>query len=172
MESVVVIEIPWSRLRDLSQNNGNPIWKTGVIKRLRAFAWKQAKACEDRWPANVREVAYRLWVPDNVQRDTVNILQNCKPAVDGCVDAGLVKNDCWQVLRLGGVEVAIDRDRPRVEMIFKGDERNANQVQSVKASKGVGTGKRRGASTKSEGGSSKRATRGGRKRGPTLRDGS
>jgi len=59
-------------------------------------------------------ICYEIYVPDNRRRDTVNILQACKPYVDGIVSSGLVEDDCWQKMVLYNVDVAIDKEDPRV----------------------------------------------------------
>ncbi len=146
----LTIVVPWERMRDLSQNSGSPIWKAGAIKRLRAFAWRAARAELAGRTKNVTRVAYAFWVPDNRKRDEVNMLQNCKPIIDGAIDAGLAQDDSWQVLRMAEVPtIGIDRERPRVEVTFFGDD-DANQIQSAGSSKGLGQRRGGGASKGAE----------------------
>lgn len=56
------------------------------------------------------------------RRDDVNHLAMLKAAVDGVVEAGLVPDDDREHLRVTGAEFAIDKDWPRVEMIFTKEE--------------------------------------------------
>jgi hypothetical protein len=176
MEGVVVkddgltIVVPWERMRDLSQNSGSPIWKAGAIKRLRAFAWRLVRAELAGRTKKVSRVTYAFWVPDNRKRDEVNMLQNCKPIIDGAIDAGLAKDDSWQALRMAEVPtIGIDRERPRVEVTFFGDE-DEDQTKSAGSSKGVGKRRASGPGKRAEGGPAKRPADGRRKRGDTPGD--
>jgi len=65
-------------------------------------------------------VSYAIYVPDNRERDECNMLQACKPYVDGLVDAGLCGGDSWQKMSLFNVFVEIDREDPRVEITLNG----------------------------------------------------
>lgn len=168
--SGLTIVVPWERMRDLSQNSGSPIWKAGAIKRLRAFAWKAVRAELAGRTKKVTRVTYAFWVPDNRKRDEVNMLQNCKPIIDGAIDAGLAKDDSWQVLRMAEVPtIGIDRERPRVEVTFFGDD-DANQAQSAGSSKGMGKRRGGGAIKGTEGSPPKRPADGRRKRGDSAGD--
>ena len=51
-------------------------------------------------------------------RDDVNALAMLKPAYDGVVDAGLIVDDNRDCLETKGASFAIDKDWPRVELIF------------------------------------------------------
>lgn len=64
-------------------------------------------------------IEYYFFVPDLIRRDAANMVQGCKPYVDGIVDAGLIEGDHWAKLVHGGVAVELDRERPRVELIFR-----------------------------------------------------
>ncbi len=50
------------------------------------------------------------------RRDDVNFLAALKPAYDGLVDAGLLEDDDWKHLRTQPCSMAIDKERPRVEL--------------------------------------------------------
>jgi hypothetical protein len=176
MEGVVVkddgltIVVPWERMRDLSQNSGSPIWKAGAIKRLRAFAWRLVRSELAGRTKTISRVTYAFWVPDNRQRDEVNMLQNCKPIIDGAIDAGLAKNDSWQVLRMAEVPtIGIDRENPRVEVTFFGDE-DEDQTKSAGSSKGVGKRRASCPGKRAEGSPAKRPANGRRKRGESPGD--
>ena len=60
---------------------------------------------------------YRFFAPDNRRRDTANLIQACKPYVDGIVDANLIVDDSWQHLSVTGATVTIRRDSPGVELV-------------------------------------------------------
>lgn len=63
---------------------------------------------------------YRFCFPDNRERDAVNYMHMCKAYIDGIVaDAGLVVKDSWQHLEIGRIDCGIDRDNPRVVLMFK-----------------------------------------------------
>jgi hypothetical protein len=55
------------------------------------------------------KISYLFSVKNNLRRDRVNMLQQCKAYVDGIVESGLIEGDHWQVSELGAVEVRIDK---------------------------------------------------------------
>ncbi|MFN9108944.1 MAG: hypothetical protein ACK5XN_02525, partial [Bacteroidota bacterium] len=80
----------------------------------------------------------------------------CKPIIDGAIDAGLADDDSWQALRMAEVPtIGIDRERPRVEVTFFGDE-DEDQTKSAGSSKGVGQRGKRGAKSDAKRGSTER----------------
>jgi len=60
-----------------------------------------------------------FFVPDRRRRDEANLIQSCKPAIDGVVDAGVIEGDHWEKLTTGSVRVSIDKNDPRVVLIFE-----------------------------------------------------
>lgn len=64
-------------------------------------------------------IEYRFYFKTNHRRDAANCVQSMKAAVDGVVDAGLLPDDCWQVLEIVGVKCAVDKVRPRTELVFR-----------------------------------------------------
>lgn len=60
----------------------------------------------------------RFFWKDYRRRDNFNAAHSVKAAIDGCVDAGLVADDCWTVLQPCTVESERDTKRPRVELTF------------------------------------------------------
>lgn len=70
----------------------------------------------ERWErASVRAVFYHK---TKRRRDDVNALASLKSAYDGVVLAGLIPDDDREHLRTEGAEFAIDKEWPRVELIF------------------------------------------------------
>ena len=61
-------------------------------------------------------VTYSFFCPDNRRRDEANMLQSCKPAIDGIVSSGLIEGDHWQAMTIYGVFTTIDKANPRVEI--------------------------------------------------------
>lgn len=61
-------------------------------------------------------ISYAIFVPNNLPRDTCNILQALKPTIDSIVESGLVEGDSWQQMKLYNVSVEIDNKNPRVEI--------------------------------------------------------
>lgn len=61
-------------------------------------------------------IAYKFFVPNELVRDAANMVQGCKPYVDGLVSAGVIYRDDWKWLDIVGVRVEVDRERPRVEL--------------------------------------------------------
>jgi hypothetical protein len=62
------------------------------------------------------EIEYRFFVPDDRVRDEVNLLQACKPYIDGLCDCGVIYKDDWKNLHLIGIYVGVDKANPRVEI--------------------------------------------------------
>jgi Holliday junction resolvase RusA-like endonuclease len=63
-------------------------------------------------------IAYSFFVADNRKRD----LDNMIASVNDClVKAGLIKDDCWQYLSIGGANAEIDKKNPRVELWIEED---------------------------------------------------
>ena len=61
-------------------------------------------------------ISYAIFVPNDIPRDTCNILQALKPTIDGIVESGLVEGDSWQQMKLYNVSVEIDKKNSRVEI--------------------------------------------------------
>ena len=52
------------------------------------------------------------------RRDAANLVQSCKPLVDGVVDSGLISGDHWEVLAIGKVDVVIGA-KLEVQLTFR-----------------------------------------------------
>lgn len=78
---------------------------------LDAIARKEAKQI-----AGPVLICYVFFVKDNGKRDAANMIQACKPYVDGIIDAGICEGDSWQEMRIYNVDVEIDKQNPRVEI--------------------------------------------------------
>ena len=61
-------------------------------------------------------ISYAFFVPDRIHRDESNLVQMCKPYVDGFVLAKLIAGDNWQRLHVVEGSVAVDAENPRVEI--------------------------------------------------------
>ncbi len=113
--SGITITLPPVDSRLHAHNKGHWRAKSTATKQLRELAQAlvtQKGRGREQWRRAC--VHYRFYVPDNRRRDTANMIQATKPAIDGLVDAGLIKDDCWQHLSIGKVSVEIDRNNPRV----------------------------------------------------------
>ena len=65
--------------------------------------WERLHSCE---------ISYLFIVPDRGIWDVSNVMQSCKPYVDGLVDAGVMARDDWMRLRVAGADGLFD---PRAE---------------------------------------------------------
>lgn len=63
-------------------------------------------------------IAYHFYVKDDRKRDLDNMIASCN---DCLVKAGLLKDDCWQLLSCGGASAEIDRKNPRAELWIEED---------------------------------------------------
>lgn len=116
------LTLPWISSKLSAHNKGH--WRSKAQPTADARAKAKAIATRlildgARHLKGKTSVRYLFFVPDNVRRDSANMVQSCKPFIDGIVDAGLVAGDHWQVFRLAGVDVDIDRDNPRVELVIE-----------------------------------------------------
>ena len=105
-----------------AHNKGHWKAKARPIKAMRELAYilaKQAMAEHGKPNANAVEVRYFFRVPDRRRRDAANMIQQCKPYLDGIVDSGLISGDHWEVLRIVGVGVFIDKENPGVTLEFE-----------------------------------------------------
>lgn len=64
-----------------------------------------------------------LWlVSDRRRRDRENITSTLKPAIDGLVDAGVVKDDCWWVVTESSCAIAlVEKGKEGVYLQVLGD---------------------------------------------------
>ena len=93
----------------------NPIvkkWRNGTAKYL-AETYK-----EDLKDKQVIAI-YTFYLKDRVRRDIDNMISSCN---DALVQAGILSDDNWKVLRIGGAEAHLDRDNPRAEIVLVEDE--------------------------------------------------
>lgn len=121
----VIIELPWPDPKLHAHAKGHWRGKVNPTSTARAYCGLLCKQVTDRMQS--ASIRYRFYAPDNLRRDAANLVQACKPYVDGIVDAGIIPDDSWQFLRLAGVEVEIDKKRPRVvlELTEESNERAA-----------------------------------------------
>lgn len=93
---------------------------TRTARELACAFGLQSRGRGDRCDYFVR-VSYQFFVPDMRVRDTVNLLQGMKPAIDGLVDAGCIYRDDWRWLQVLEIGVTVDRENPRVEITITGE---------------------------------------------------
>ena len=109
-QSRIKIALPFP-LATHSHNKGHWRAKAGPIKAMREHACllgRQAVAGYGKI-VGAFEMSYAIYVPDMRRRDTVNMLQQCKPYLDGIVDSGLIEGDHWAVCQLNEVNVFHDK---------------------------------------------------------------
>jgi len=70
------------------------------------------KSCPEWIPLERAYIWFYISVQDNFVRDTLNMISSMKPVIDGIVDAGLIADDRWQVLELGGCKTHLDATVP------------------------------------------------------------
>jgi len=89
------VEIPQLPPKELSPN-GRYHWavKARATRVLREAAFYCAMTNTSRPQYHEAEVSITIVVPDRRHmRDTDNVLASLKPAIDGCVDAGIIPDD-------------------------------------------------------------------------------
>lgn len=61
-------------------------------------------------------VSLAFFLGSNRRRDILNLANGCKPIIDGLVDAGLIPDDDWKVMKIGSITCELDKDAARVEL--------------------------------------------------------
>ena len=116
----VSIQLPPANPKLHAHNTGHWRAKSSAVKSLRRCV---KELCILHKPREFKRfekaiVHYGFFLPDNRRRDAANLIQSQKPAIDGVVDAEIIVDDCWQMLRIGNVNCQIDRDDPCVILTF------------------------------------------------------
>ena len=97
--------------------NGSRQAKAKQIKEVRAIARHASLDQGDGFVRlEVANIRYWIFMPNKIKRDAANMVQACKPIIDGIVDAKILAGDSWDVLKIAGVHVEVDRVNPRVEI--------------------------------------------------------
>lgn len=92
--------------------------KATATKDARQLARLLALSRSNRAIGGKAIVDYLFFVPDKRLRDAANLVQSCKPLVDGVVDAGLIQGDHWEVLAIGKVDVVLGA-KLEVQLTFR-----------------------------------------------------
>ena len=105
-----------------AHNQGNWRDKRGATKNNRSIAKivaLNAIAARVSKIFGKHEIGYRFFVPDNRRRDAANMVQQCKPYIDGLVDSKIIDGDHWQISKIWFVEVEISKEHPRVDLFIR-----------------------------------------------------
>lgn len=82
--------------------------KASVVADIRKEAWVTARNAWGSEPAMKQaRIIYKFIVTTRGRRDVENLLSSCKGAVDGIVDAGVLVDDSWQHLSIGGASIEL-----------------------------------------------------------------
>lgn len=117
--AVIVIPIPPSELLP----NARPHWaaKARAAKHSRGAAYLCALEASGNtrpmWPAAVCHIRWFARDKRGLRLDDDNVISATKPARDGLTDAGIWVDD--NKVRIGKVEIGVDRERPRVELVVE-----------------------------------------------------
>lgn len=88
---------------------------TTECRNYKKSAWFDILAIIRRPLDRVSSLTYRIYFPDNRQRDTDNVLK----IVRDCLKESLVKDDRWQCIGEEHIYPAMDKERPRVEITWE-----------------------------------------------------
>lgn len=118
MSQSITITLPLPDGRMSGHAKGGWRNKAALTKTMRyqacVMAMATGKIPKEAWaPARID---YAFFLASDRRTDEANLIQRCKPYVDGICDSGIILDDNWRVLKTGGVAVDIDRDNPRVEI--------------------------------------------------------
>jgi hypothetical protein len=73
-------------------------------------------------------ISYAFFVPDAKTRDEANMIQACKPYIDGIVKSKLIEGDDWKRMNIYNVTTQIDRKNPRVEITLNSTNGNGDML--------------------------------------------
>ena len=89
-----------------------------ATKKYRSVAKEAAEAQQSAFGWERATVQLTFWHRIKRRRDDVNFAASMKAAYDGIVEAGLVVDDDSEHLTTRPTLFGIDKDHPRVEMVF------------------------------------------------------
>lgn len=89
-----------------SHNKGHWRAKAEPVKQARSSAAALAKRAGVKLTGPV-VVDYHFVMPDRRRRDVANLVQSCKPFIDGVIDVGGISGDHWEVLSIGRVSCEV-----------------------------------------------------------------
>lgn len=81
------------------------IWQADVAKQLLQWAGKGF--------TDPVSIVYKFYVKDNRRRDVDNMICSINDALK---KAGIIVDDDWKHLSIGGAEAELDKDNPRAEL--------------------------------------------------------
>ena len=119
----VVVVLPFPDMKRLHAHSKGTWWeKSDATRNAKELAYHLSpEGCDISGPSTIE---YRFFVKDLRNRDEANMIQACKPYVDGLVSAGVIAGDSWKLLHTVGVSVQVERENPRVELVIRSDDAN------------------------------------------------
>jgi len=72
-----------------------------------------------------------FFYPDLRRRDLLNTSHSCKPYIDGMVDAGLIPDDDWKHMGVGGIQASVHRPDPHVTITLADLSTSRRQVADL-----------------------------------------
>jgi len=120
------IRLPWPDRRLHAQTRGSRWKKISATTAAREAAFMLGQAEKQkatvRLPIEVCEVSYLFVMPSKTRRDVANLIQSCKPFIDGLVDAGIVSGDDWTKMRIAGADAIVAKSRHSAGVVIKFEE--------------------------------------------------
>lgn len=121
----VRIELPWPS-KDLHAHTAGGKWtKVRATKTFRSLGYIHALEVRgklapffEKGPMALARLSFRFYMPDLRKRDGANLVQSCKPYIDGCVDAGIIAGDAWDQLEIGSAVAAFVPGLKRVGLVM------------------------------------------------------
>jgi len=125
------IELPFPDMKRLNAHaKGNWRNKAGPTKSARQLAMFTCIDMRNRGEVHPISgkvlVSYAFFVPDNRPRDEANMIQACKPYIDGIVQSKLIEGDDWKRMGIYNVTTQLDRKNPRVEITLNATNGNGD----------------------------------------------
>lgn len=115
----ITLDLPDGRMS--GHANGSWRGKAALTKAQRFAACVMATATgkvpKTPWAKAV--VSIRFFLGSRKRRDVLNLVNGCKPLLDGIVDAGIISDDSWEVLSVGSITCQLDKSNPRAEIVLE-----------------------------------------------------
>lgn len=98
-----------------------------LVDNPRVKLWRKdtAKFLRETYKEDLKDkqviAIYTFYMKDRTRRDIDNMISSCN---DALVEAGILSDDNWKVLRIGGAEAHLDKENPRAEIVLDVDEWN------------------------------------------------
>jgi len=108
---LILDHLPYSQLNQNNLRRTHWTVRSKWEKVARQEAYLLALENQEAWvmPEGMATIYYEFIVANKRRRDIDGLLGACKPFLDGLVDAGILRDDDWQHLKIGGAKIILGK---------------------------------------------------------------